>query len=110
VEVMGRDCGYLAMTAGIASGADLVLFPEAGRPASEVVEAAVKAVMSNRANDKGQGSTLIIKAEGVSVATADLKKQLDERLAHELGTESSEVETRVTVLGHVVRGGRPSAF
>lgn len=107
VEVMGRDCGYLAMTAGIASGADLVLFPEAHRPAEEVVEAAVKAVKRNRA--KGSGSTLIIKAEGVNVPTGDLKRLLDERLVAELGAQE-DVETRVSVLGHVVRGGRPSAF
>jgi 6-phosphofructokinase 1 len=110
VEVMGRDCGYLAMTAGIASGADLVLFPEANRPAVEVAEAAVRAVMSNRVDNKKQGSTLIIKAEGVGVATDELKKMLDERLREEMGEASSSIETRVTVLGHVVRGGRPSAF
>lgn len=110
VEVMGRDCGYLAMTAGIASGADLVLFPEANRPAEEIAESAVRAVLANRQHDRKQGSTLIIKAEGVHVATAELKSMLDARLRQELGGESNEIETRVTVLGHVVRGGRPSAF
>lgn len=110
VEVMGRDCGYLAMTSGIASGADLVLFPEAHRPAKAVVEAAVRAVMSNRADNRHHGSTLIIKAEGVDVPTTELKQMLDARLHEELGEDIPDVETRVTVLGHVVRGGRPSAF
>jgi 6-phosphofructokinase 1 len=110
VEVMGRDCGYLAMTSGIASGADLVLFPEANRPAEAVAEAAVRAVMSNRRDDRHHGSTLIIKAEGVDVPTEKLKAMLDARLHEELGVEISDIETRVTVLGHVVRGGRPSAF
>lgn len=110
VEVMGRDCGYLAMTAGIASGADLVLFPEANGSAAAVAESAVRAVMSNRGDDREHGSTLIMKAEGVSVATDELKRMLDARLHEELGDASAEIETRVTVLGHVVRGGRPSAF
>lgn len=110
VEVMGRDCGYLAMTAGIASGADLVLFPEAGRPASEIVESAVKTVLGKRDSSGKIGSTLIIKAEGVEIATESLKKQLDARLREELGSKGGEIETRITVLGHVVRGGRPSAF
>ncbi|MCP4444947.1 MAG: 6-phosphofructokinase [Myxococcales bacterium] len=110
VEVMGRDCGYLAMTAGIASGADLVLFPEAGRPPEEVVESAVKAVLGKRDPAGHVGSTLIIKAEGVEIATEELKSRLDARLDEELGAEKNEIETRVTVLGHVVRGGRPSAF
>jgi 6-phosphofructokinase 1 len=109
VEVMGRDCGYLAMTAGIASGADLVLFPEAHRPKEEIVESALRAVMSNRTGHR-QGSTLIIKAEGVNVPTDELKQQLDKRLVEELGKEAGDIESRVTVLGHVVRGGRPSAF
>ncbi len=110
VEVMGRDCGYLAMTAGIASGADLVLFPEAGRPGLEIVESAVRAVLSKRDAKGNVGSTLIIKAEGVEISTEELKTRLDARLQEELGDEGTEIETRVTVLGHVVRGGRPSAF
>ncbi len=110
VEVMGRDCGYLAMTAGIAAGADLVLFPESNRPAAQIVEAAVKAVMGKRRAGRSSGSTLIIKAEGVNLATDELKRRLDARLQEELGPAPLEIETRVTVLGHVVRGGRPSAF
>ncbi len=110
VEVMGRDCGYLAMTAGIASGADLVLFPEAGRPSEEIVESAVKTVLGKRDSLGHVGSTLIIKAEGVEIPTEELKRRLDARLTDALGAEGNAIETRVTVLGHVVRGGRPSAF
>ncbi len=110
VEVMGRDCGYLAMTAGIASGADLVLFPEAGRPSEEVVESAVRTVLGKRDSQGNVGSTLIIKAEGVEIAAEELKRRLDARLLEELGDKGDSIETRVTVLGHVVRGGRPSAF
>jgi len=110
VEVMGRHCGYLAMTAGIASGADLVLFPEAGRPPAEIVESAVKTVLGKRDHLGHVGSTLIIKAEGVEIPTEELKARLDARLDEELGKDVNSIETRVTVLGHVVRGGRPSAF
>tara|TARA_R110002073_G_scaffold320759_2_gene496334 strand:+ start:3744 stop:4895 length:1152 start_codon:yes stop_codon:yes gene_type:complete len=110
VEVMGRHCGYLAMTAGIASGADLVLFPEAGRPPGEIVESAVKAVLGKQDASGQVGSTLIIKAEGVEIPTDELKSRLDARLDEELGVKANTIETRVTVLGHVVRGGRPSAF
>ncbi len=110
VEVMGRDCGYLAMTGGVASGANLVLFPEANRSPQDVVEAAVKTVLSNRGPDNKMGGTLIIKAEGVNVGTQELKSMLEVRLGEELGGEMADVECRVSVLGHMVRGGRPSAF
>lgn len=111
VEVMGRDSGYLAMTAGVASGADLVLFPESGRTREDIVEVTTKAVVRKRRGEGMVGSTLIIKAEGAEIGTDELKTRLEERLLEELGeAEASRVETRVTVLGHVVRGGRPSAF
>ena len=48
VEVMGRDCGYLAMTSAIAVGADLALFPEAGKPESEIVDQIVETVLAVR--------------------------------------------------------------
>jgi 6-phosphofructokinase 1 len=110
VEVMGRACGYLAMTAGVASGADLVLYPEASRSDDEIVEAAVKTVVAARDPQRGLRSVLILKAEGVPLATSELKSRLDERLVVELEERAADIETRVTVLGHVVRGGRPSAF
>ena len=46
IEVMGRDCGYLAMTSAIAAGADLALFPEAGRSEEAVVESVVEAIVT----------------------------------------------------------------
>ena len=107
VEVMGRSCGYLAMAAGIASGADLVLFPEAGKSDEELARASVKAIVGKRQRG-GAASTLILKAEGVELSTAALKEKVDEILRAEHGIEESQ--TRVTVLGHVVRGGRPSSF
>jgi 6-phosphofructokinase 1 len=111
VEVMGRDCGYLAMTSAIAVGADLALFPEAGKPESAIVEQIVDTVLAIRARQKRARKVIIIKAEGVQMQVDRLKAAVDARL-HERApdAEPSAIETRVTVLGHVVRGGRPSAF
>jgi len=112
VEVMGRDCGYLAMTSAIAVGADLALFPEAGKSESDVVDQIVDAVTAVRKRSSRRARrVIVIKAEGVSVPVDRLKVLVDERLkARSPNAEPSAIETRVTVLGHVVRGGRPSAF
>lgn len=110
VEVMGRDCGYLAMTSAIAAGADIVLFPEADRSDEELVDGIVRTVLAARRRTGRAKRVIAIKSEGVRMATDRLKQLVDERLRLESGEAGSEVETRVTVLGHVVRGGRPSAF
>jgi 6-phosphofructokinase 1 len=110
VEVMGRDCGYLAMTSAIAVGADLALFPEAGKSETDIVDQIVDAVMAVRKRSTRRARrVIVIKAEGVAVQVDRLKTLVDARLQTP-GTEPSAIETRVTVLGHVVRGGRPSAF
>ncbi|MEM7325705.1 MAG: 6-phosphofructokinase, partial [Actinomycetota bacterium] len=118
VEVMGRDCGYLALTGAVASGADMVLFPEAGRTEDELVASVVDAVVAVRART-GSQKVIAVKAEGIETPTERLKELVDARLRRlagvdeaspEIGDSSVDVETRVTVLGHVVRGGRPSAF
>ena len=115
VEVMGRDCGYLAMTSAIAVGADLALFPEAGKPESAIVEQIVDTVLAIRARQKRARKVIIIKAEGVQMQVDRLKAAVDARLRERapdasISDSASVLETRVTVLGHVVRGGRPSAF
>ncbi len=111
VEVMGRDCGYLAMTAAVASGADLALFPEANRSESELFDSIVDTVLAVRSRHRRHRRAIIVKAEGVQVPVDRLKLEVDARLRAKLGGEDpSSIETRVTVLGHVVRGGRPSAF
>jgi len=109
IEVMGRDCGYLAMTAAVASGADAVLFPEANKPAEAVVDQVVETVRATRRRVGRSKRAIIIQAEGVVISPAELKARVDERLREEDG-QGLEIETRVTILGHVVRGGRPSAF
>jgi 6-phosphofructokinase 1 len=111
VEVMGRDCGYLAMTSAIAVGADLALFPEASKPESEIIDQIVETVVAVRAKQKRARKVLIIKAEGVNISADKLKAAVDSKLrGRHPDAEPSTIETRVTVLGHVVRGGRPSAF
>jgi 6-phosphofructokinase 1 len=111
VEVMGRDCGYLAMTSAIAVGADLALFPEAGRSEAAIVEQIVDTVITVRSRPGRTRKVIVVKAEGVSFAIDRLKAQVDARLRDRFpDAEASGIETRVTVLGHVVRGGRPSAF
>ncbi len=112
VEVMGRDCGYLAMTSAIAVGADLALFPEAGKTDQEFVDQIVDTVMAVRQRPSRRARrVIVIKAEGVAMPVDKLKAAVDAKLlARTPEGEASSIETRVTVLGHVVRGGRPSAF
>ncbi|MEM1347042.1 MAG: 6-phosphofructokinase [Myxococcota bacterium] len=111
IEVMGRACGYLAMTSAVASGADNVLFPETHTDPEALVETVVRTVkkVAMRQGERERHS-LIIKAEGTSLSSSELKDAVDARLAAEEADIGTVVETRVTVLGHVVRGGRPSAF
>ena len=106
LEVMGRDCGYLAMTSAIAAGADAVLVRETGKSDEALVEQVFNTMKLAYGRDSGKRRVLVIKAEGVKLDSQKLKEAVDARIAREL----PDVDTRVTVLGHVVRGGAPSAF
>jgi 6-phosphofructokinase 1 len=110
IEVMGRDCGYLAMTSAIAAGADMVLFPEAARSEEDLVEGIINTILTVRDRTQGRRRVLAIIAEGVPTPTHRLKELVDQRLSEVKPNDPYMLETRVTVLGHVVRGGRPSAF
>ena len=109
VEVMGRDCGYLAMTSGIAAGANAVLFPEMDKTEDEIVDTVARAVLRAQQREGTDRRVLVIKAEGVKMSADRLGARLAERLVAQ-GCPAELTETRVTVLGHVVRGGRPSAL
>lgn len=111
VEVMGRDSGYLAMTSGIAAAADAVLFRESGKTHEEIVDAVTDIVIRSRSRPKGRSRrVLIIKAEGLGIPTEKLKADLDAELRRRLGEEvGGNIESRVVVLGHLVRGGSPTA-
>ncbi len=102
VEVMGRHCGYLAMASAVAAGADAVLFREQGRGNDAIVDSVCEYVRSGFA--AGKNRVLIIKSEGVEIPCTRLAREVSERLEEEL----PGVDVRATVLGHVVRGGRPS--
>jgi 6-phosphofructokinase 1 len=106
VEVMGRDCGFLAMRSGIAAEADAILFSEEGLDEDAIV-ARLRAVLGRCfAPGRGKRRALFIKAEGVKVAT----DRIVSRLRETLGTDGEDVEIRSIVLGHLVRGGSPSAI
>ncbi|MGH9379940.1 MAG: ATP-dependent 6-phosphofructokinase [Thermoanaerobaculia bacterium] len=98
VEVMGRDCGYLALMAGIAGGAEAVVIPEAEVPPEEIA-ATVK-----RAYEVGKSHALVVVAEGARYNGQALAAYFREHQAR-LG-----FEVRLTTLGHVQRGGKPGAF
>src|SRR6476619_555173 len=98
VEVMGRNCGYLALMAGIAGGAESVVIPEAE------VEPEILAAGIQSAYDRGKAHALVVVAEGARNNAMRLAEHFE---AHrgQLG-----FDLRVTTLGHVQRGGTPGAF
>jgi 6-phosphofructokinase 1 len=98
IEVMGRDCGYLALMAGIAGGAEAVIIPEVETDPEAV------AVEIRSAYERGKNHALVVVAEGARYNATKLDayfKENHERLGFDM---------RVTILGHVQRGGTPSAF
>lgn len=106
VEVMGRHCGYLAMAASVAAGAHGVLFPEAHKSTDDLVETVMRAVRKADRRSRTRRRALILKAEGVDIPLSELQARVAERIA----AEDVHMDVRVTVLGHVVRGGSPSAL
>jgi 6-phosphofructokinase 1 len=104
IEVMGRNCGYLALMSSLATGANWVLIPESP-PDRDWQAALTDSLEAGRRS--GRRQNLVIVAEGArdldgNPITSDEVKGVLER---ELGED-----TRVTILGHVQRGGAPSAF
>jgi 6-phosphofructokinase 1 len=102
VEVMGRDCGYLAMASAIAAGADAVLYREQSRSQEDVIRIVEDVIRRGFAPGRDNRRILIIKSEGVQVPCTLLVRELQERLAG--------IDIRATVLGHLVRGGAPSYY
>lgn len=97
LEVMGRDCGYLALMAGIAGGAEAICIPEA-----EVHPDEVAAIIA-AAYQRGKPHSLVVVAEGARYNAEAMARHFEEHKA-EIG-----FELRVTILGHVQRGGAPGA-
>ncbi len=96
IETMGRNCGYLAVMAGIVCGAEIVLIPEVPVVIDEVAKTIEDAYM------RGKTHAIIINAEGSGIRTIDLSKALEDK---DVG-----FRTRVTILGHIQRGGSPTAY
>jgi 6-phosphofructokinase 1 len=96
VEVMGRDAGFIALETGIAGGAELILLPESLTDIDEV-----KSSLHNVLSEQRRSSLVVI-AEGDETGGA-LK------LSEELKPEFSKYEMRVCILGHIQRGGNPTA-
>ncbi|AOH56061.1 6-phosphofructokinase [Peribacillus muralis] len=93
VEVMGRNAGDIALWAGLAGGAETILCPEYDYDMEELIG------KLKRGHDRGKKHSIIIVAEGVGSAV-DVSRKIEAKAGF---------ETRVTVLGHVQRGGSPSA-
>jgi 6-phosphofructokinase 1 len=98
VEVMGRNCGYLALMAGIAGGAESVVIPEAE------LEPEVIARGIQDAYTRGKAHALVVVAEGARNNAVKLAQHFEQHKGR-LG-----FDLRVTTLGHVQRGGAPGAF
>ena len=117
VEVMGRHAGWIAVESGLAGGADVILIPELPIDMDEVC-----ALLKKR-HARGKSFSIVVVAEGAKFKQGKLVKQ-EEKLdafghirlggiGHALGEaieKNTGFETRVTVLGHLQRGGTPTAF
>lgn len=114
LEVMGRDAGHIALNAGIAGGADVILIPEIPYDLQAVVEH-IQGIMK-----VGRNFALVVVAEAISKLNGEKAAIVDQEgqaaryagmgqyIAKEL-SQHMEAEIRVTVLGHVQRGGQPAA-
>jgi len=120
VEVMGRHAGWIAVEAGIAGGADMILIPELPIDSEEVCK------VVKRRHQRGKTFSIIVVAEGAEFKSGDTATEvtqdtkldafghvrlggIGELLAKEI-EKNTGYETRVTVLGHIQRGGSPTAF
>ena len=119
VDVMGHNTGWLAMGAGLAGGADVILIPEFPFSITRVVEALIERERRNKR------FSIVVVAEGAhSLEEAELRKGMDRKelkerdlsycdsLSHDLARiieKRVKIETRITTLGHLQRGGVPTA-
>ena len=98
VEVMGRDAGDIALNAGIGAGAEEILIPEQNMGRERLLESL------SRSKKSGKSSSIVVVSEGDQIG-----KNIFE-LAHYIEENLKEYEVRVTVLGHIQRGGSPSCY
>ena len=98
VEVMGRDAGFIALNAGVGAGAEEILIPEENLGLDRMLESLKKSKSS------GKSSSIVVVAEG------DKSGKTVFELADYVEENLPEYEVRVSVLGHMQRGGSPSCF
>lgn len=98
VEVMGRDAGHIALNAGIGAGSEEILIPEEDLGLDRLLESL------KRSKESGKSSSIVVVAEGDKLGKSvfELKDYVEENLP--------EYDVRVSVLGHMQRGGAPSCF
>ncbi len=96
IETMGRDNGYLALMAGISGGAEVILIPEQSISMEEIAERVEQAYI------RGKTHAIIVNSEGSEHDSQDIARYLN--------AQKTGFDVRVTILGHVQRGGRPSGF
>lgn len=96
IEVMGRHAGFIALETGVASGAEMIILPEAIKNIDEIKESLTKTLKVHKR------STLIVVAEGDETGGAS-------KICSQLEKDFSNYDMRVCVLGHVQRGGSPTA-
>ena len=94
IEVMGRECGDIALFSGLAGGAESIIVPEEKLDIDEVCKKLIQG------RNRGKLHSIIVLAEGAGNAY-ELKKNIEEKTG---------IDTRVTILGHIQRGGNPTAI
>jgi ATP-dependent phosphofructokinase / diphosphate-dependent phosphofructokinase len=105
VEVMGRTTGWLAVCAGIAAGADAICLPEKPTDLDELAKAI------QRRHDAGSSSSIVVVAEGALFQGPNGSSEGSAGMMVSTGlAERTGYETRLTVLGHIQRGGTPTAY
>lgn len=122
VEVMGRHAGWIALWSGVAGGADFIMIPEVRTTVDELIN-----VLKKRHEDLEKDFSIVVVSEGAKFIGEEGKTQLlkkDEEvdefghvklggIGHKIGAEikaRTNYDTRVSVLGHIQRGGSPTAF
>src|SRR3990172_6977681 len=122
IEVMGRHAGWIAIHSGLAAGADMILIPEKEIHIGEIIK-----VINSRMS-RGRKFSIIVVAEGAKISDSDRKEgqwvlqdqKLDafghvrlggiSNVLAEIIEKKTKIESRATILGHVQRGGSPTAF
>ncbi|MGQ1785976.1 MULTISPECIES: 6-phosphofructokinase [unclassified Saccharicrinis] len=98
IEVMGRDAGFLALRSGIASGAEAILVPEIDTDFKQLY------TFLEKGFNKDKSSSIVLVAEGEKISGGAIQ------VAERVQKEYPDYDTRVTILGHIQRGGSPTAF